>query len=84
MPGKLKSEKRLADRIMACGVLVGLLDIEHRDVEADRVDDTTGGDVSHSSEFKLPACRTVAILDCLAHWVSCFRFTLCSVFSLLI
>jgi hypothetical protein len=44
----------------------------------------TNGDVSHSSEFKLPTFRTVAILDLLALWVSCFRFRLCSVSSLFI
>jgi hypothetical protein len=43
------------------------------------------GDVSHSSEIKLPAIRTVALLDLFSLCVSAFiLFTLCSVFRLFI
>jgi hypothetical protein len=35
------------------------------------------GDVSHSSEIKLPMFRTVTVLDLFSLWVSpCFPFTL--------
>jgi hypothetical protein len=45
----------------------------------------TDGDVSHSSEIKLPTFRTVAVLDLFSLWVSsCFPFRLCSMFSLFI
>jgi hypothetical protein len=43
------------------------------------------GDVSHSSETKLPTFTTDAVLYLFSLWVSsCFPFILCSAFSLFI
>jgi hypothetical protein len=62
--GESKCEQCFADWIMATGV--GLQGSQRPDFEAERVEEMTDGDVSHSSDFKMRTFRTVALLDLFA------------------